>query len=98
MEATHWVAVRPHDLVWREWGEYGAVYDVLSGSTHVLHALALELLALVSVSRLNMEQLLAEFADAMPPQLDAGEVVRQVGQQLQLLQELGLVTAELGQP
>lgn len=94
MLASRWTAIRPHDLVVREWDEYGAVYDLLSGSTHVLNVLGLEILNLLSGRAAGIRELAQEFADAMPIDLDHEAFARQIEQQLQLLQELQLVQPE----
>ncbi len=90
MAAARWAAVRPHDLVWREWDAHGAVYDIASGGTHVINVLALEILTLLSQRDLDIDELTRELADAMPPELTPADAARQFQQQLNLLEELGL--------
>lgn len=91
MPALSWVAVRPEDLVWREWDEYGAIYDVAEGSTHVLSVFALEILALASKRPISLTDLVAEFAEALPPELSGEGMSWHLQQQLQILRELGLI-------
>ncbi|MFN3303613.1 MAG: HPr-rel-A system PqqD family peptide chaperone [Roseateles sp.] len=93
-----WTAVRPHELVWREWDGHAAIYDLGSGDTHVINALALEILTLLLPRAWSVQALVHELSDAMPEGLDQDEMARQIEQQLQLLAELGLVRAAQAQP
>jgi PqqD family protein of HPr-rel-A system len=91
MESSLWTAVRPQHLACREWGEFGAVYDTVNGSTHVLNALALEILLMLSSRAASAEALAREMAADMPPELGGDEITRRIVQQLELMRELGLV-------
>ncbi len=90
MVSDHWVVNNPEGLLWRDWGEFGVVYDETSGSTHLLDALALEMLSLLVQRPLSEADLQAELRDAMPPELGAPEVIGLISAQLQRLQVLGL--------
>lgn len=98
MRAAEWVAARPQDLVWREWNEHAAVYDLASGATHVIHVLALEILTLLMQRPLSVDALAEDLADAMPAELDREGARAQIEQQLQLLNELGLIRSAYGPP
>jgi PqqD family protein of HPr-rel-A system len=90
MPSPDWILTRPQHLLWRDWGDHGAVYDAASGDTHLLSALAIELLSLLRAAPRSEAELVSDLAPDMP---DAGHdgVQTLIREQLLGLQALGLV-------
>ncbi|HEY0956999.1 MAG TPA: HPr-rel-A system PqqD family peptide chaperone [Roseateles sp.] len=87
-----WMVGRPADISWRDWDDsLSAVYDDGSGDTHVLDALAVELLELLLRQSLSIRQLIEILADALPDDMDADVAHTFLERQLQSLRDLGLV-------
>lgn len=91
MTQTRWIVARPSDLVWRDWGELGAVYDDGSGSTHLIDALSVELLSLLAAQARSVPQLVELLADALPENMGPDIAAAFFERQLQSLRDLALV-------
>ncbi|MDY0747261.1 HPr-rel-A system PqqD family peptide chaperone [Paucibacter sp. R3-3] len=79
-------------MAWRDWDDgLSAVYDDASGDTHVLDALAMELLELLMRQALSIPELAVELADAVPDDMDQATVHSFLERQLQSLLGLGLI-------
>jgi len=91
MREALWAISRPDDICWRDWDGLGAVYNDCSGDTHVVDALAIELLELLIGSPLSIAGLVVQLADATPELMDAVTTVAFFERQLRSLQALGLV-------
>jgi len=92
MQEPLWTVHRPGDICWRDWDGLGAVYDDGSGDTHLVDALAIEFLELLSRQPLSVAQLLEQLADAIPVEMDADTATALFDRQLRGLRDLGLVT------
>lgn len=97
MQEPLWTVHRPADICWRDWDGLGAVYNDGSGDTHLVDALAIELLELLSRQPLSVTQLLTQLADAIPEQMDIETAYAFLDRQLRSLRDLGLVD-HLGTP
>ncbi len=91
MQETLWTLHRSADISWRDWEGLGAVYNDDSGDTHLVDALAIEFLELLSQRPLSVAQLLSQLADAIPDEMDVATATALFDRQLKSLQELGLV-------
>ena len=91
MQEPLWTVHRAGDVCWRDWDGLGAVYDDGSGDTHLVDALAIECLELLSQQPLSATQLLEQLADAIPEQMDAETASALFNRQLRSLRDLGLV-------
>lgn len=96
MHQDIWAASRPAELTWRDWEEFGVVYDGASGSTHLLSALGIEILALLIAAPRREADVVSDLLGAMPDALDAEEARLQIVNQLGWLQGLGLIS--MGSP
>lgn len=82
-----WYACLEHRFRFKEWGEEGTVvYDIASGDTHVLDALAMELLRMLTQEADRGPQSLRDELCA----IYGGEVPPSVQRSLARLEELGL--------
>lgn len=90
MAAPAWALTRPQDLLLRDWDDCGAVYDAASGDTHLVNALAIELLVLLRQKPCSEAELVGSLIDDMPDDT-ATAAAEQIAVQLQWLQRLGLV-------
>jgi PqqD family protein of HPr-rel-A system len=90
MLAPVWALSRPHQLLWRDWGDSGAAYDAGSGDTHLISALAIELLELLSTAPRTEAALGLELVDALGD-AESEAVASLIGEQLTSLHGLGLV-------
>lgn len=91
IQEAHWRIARPADISWRDWDGLGAVYDDGSGDTHLMDALAIELLELLRDRALSMGQILELLADAIPELMDAETAAALFDRHLQSLAALSLV-------
>jgi len=85
-----WALSRPEDLLMRDWDDCGAVYDAASGDTHLVNALAIELLVLLRQKPSSEAELVRSLIDDMPDDT-ATAAAEQIASQLLWLQRLGLV-------
>jgi PqqD family protein of HPr-rel-A system len=90
MHSLVWTLSRPQDLLLRDWDDCGAVYDAASGDTHLLSALAIELLVLLRQKPCSEADLVGSLIDDMPDET-AVTASEQIAMQLLWLQRLGLV-------
>lgn len=91
LQEARWKIARPADVSWRDWDGLGAVYDDGSGDTHLMDALAIELLELLGDRTLSIGQLLDLLADAIPELMDAETAAALFDRHLQSLAALSLV-------
>jgi len=91
LQEARWKIARPADVSWRDWDGLGAVYDDGSGDTHLMDALAIELLELLGDRILSVGQLLDLLADAIPELMDAETAAALFDRHLQSLAALSLV-------
>jgi PqqD family protein of HPr-rel-A system len=91
MQEILWALHRSADISWRDWEGLGAVYNDDSGDTHLVDALAIELLELLKQQRRSVPQLVDQLADALPDEMDAATAAAFFERQLRSLQQLGLV-------
>ena len=91
MQESLWIVQRSADISWRDWDGLGAVYDDGSGDTHLVDALAIEFLELLSHQPLSVAQLLEQLADAIPEAMDVETASALFDRQLRSLKDLGLV-------
>lgn len=91
IQEARWKITRPADVSWRDWDGLGAVYDDGSGDTHLMDALAIELLELLGNRVLSIGQLLDLLADATPELMDAETAAALFDRHLQSLAALNLV-------
>ncbi len=82
---------RPADIVWRDWDGLGAVYDDGSGDTHLVDALAIEFLELLSRQSLSVGQIVEKLTDAIPDLMDTPTAFALFERQLRSLRDIGLV-------
>ena len=87
--ATGWRIFEEGALHWEKWGEQYALYDALSGETHLLPEFSASLLQLLSTSPRTLAEVAGELC------LDSEEICDQaflehVSQLLAQLQEAGL--------
>lgn len=87
----HWRLIRADALHVREWDDAGVIYDAVSGSTHLIDALGLELLDLLRQRPWTLAELAAELQDALPADPDAGETQVRLNAKLEQLARLDLV-------
>jgi PqqD family protein of HPr-rel-A system len=89
-----WSCAVPDRLLVRSWsGEEGVVYDTLSGDTHLLEPLALELLRqLVTGVPRSARALLDELADLIEDTAPASALAA-IEQSLESMRRAGLVVA-----
>ena len=92
MQQDIWAASRPAELTWRDWDGFGVVYDGASGSTHLMSALGIEILALLVAAPRREGEVVSELLGAMPDDLAADEASLLITQQLRWLQGLGLLS------
>lgn len=97
MASQAWALSRPQDLLLRDWDDCGAVYDAASGDTHLVNALAIELLVLLHQKPCSEAELVGSLIDDMPDDTAMG-AAEQIAVQLQWLQRLGLVHPVNTQP
>lgn len=90
---ARWQLIRAEALRVREWDDAGVIYDAVSGNTHLIDALGLELLDLLRQQPWGLDELAAELRDSLPDDLDADAVPRLLSAKLEQLSRLGLVTA-----
>lgn len=93
-----WKLCRPEALHTREWDDGGVIYDAVSGNTHVIDLLGLELLELLRQHPWQLEALVRELADAQPDELDATRFTQQLQAKLTQLSRLGLAVAPTTPP
>jgi len=91
MQEPLWVLHQSADICWRDWDGLGAVYNDDSGDTHLVDALSIEFLELLSQRTFSVPQLITQLADAIPDEMDATTATAFFDRQLRSLQELGLV-------
>lgn len=93
MVGREWSVARPGDLLARDWGELGAIYDAGSGRTHLLNALAIELIDMLTGAPRTEEDLLAHVQALLPDELPAEEARAMLTAQLHALEQLDLLQA-----
>ena len=93
-----WQLCRPEALHIREWDDGGVIYDAISGSTHVIDLLGLELLELLRQHPWQLEALTLELADARADELTAIGFTQQLRAKLTQLSRLDLVIAPTAPP
>lgn len=86
-----WQLLRPAALRVREWDDAGVIYDAASGNTHLLDALALELVDLLRLHSWDLDSLVTELSDALP--CEAAEARPLLSAKLDQLVRLGLAAA-----
>lgn len=86
-----WQLIRAEALRVREWDDAGVVYDAVSGNTHLIDALGLELVDLLRQQPWDLDELVAELRDTLPEDLDADAVPRLLSAKLEQLARLDLV-------
>lgn len=91
--AGSWQLCRPEALHIREWDDGGVIYDAVSGSTHVIDLLGLELLELLRQHAWPLEALALELADAKPDETDTAGFTQQLQAKLTQLSRLDLAVA-----
>lgn len=91
MTETQWFVSRPLDLQWRDWDGLGAVYDDGTGDTHLIDALAVELLSLLAQQPRSVRQLVDDLADALPDDMGHEIAAAFFERQLLALQNLALI-------
>ena len=91
MQEPLWIVHRSADICWRDWDGLGAVYDDGSGDTHLVDALSIEFLELLSRQPLSVAQLVEQLADAIPELMDTETAFALFDRQLRSLRDLGLV-------
>lgn len=90
MPSPVWALSRPHDLLLRDWDDCGAAYDAASGDTHLLSALAIELLVLLRERPCSEAELVGSLMEDMPDDTAAAAAER-IAVQMRWLERLGLV-------
>ena len=88
---TRWQLIRADALRVREWDDAGVIYDAVSGNTHLIDALGLELLDLLRQRPWELGELVAELRDTLPEDLDAQAVPKLLSAKLEQLARLDLV-------
>ena len=87
---ARWQLIRADALRVREWDDAGVIYDAISGNTHLIDALGLELMDLLRQRAWSVEELVAELHDSLPDDRDASALL---SAKLEQLARLDLVTA-----
>lgn len=81
---------RAADLRWRSWDQQWAVYNIASGNTHLLTAIAAEILRVLEhkpATAVDLSQKLAASASLRPDE----ELIDQVRKLLANLDDMGLI-------
>jgi PqqD family protein of HPr-rel-A system len=91
MDQFQWTLSRPADIGWRDWDGLGAVYDDGSGDTHLVDALAVEILELLARDALSIVQLVEQLADAIPDLMDRDTAAAMLERHLWSLKDFGLL-------
>lgn len=86
---TGWKIFEEGALHWEQWGEQYALYDALSGETHLLPAFSARLLQLLSVNPRSVDELAAELCADSDETCDQA-FLEHVSQLLEQLQVAGL--------
>ncbi|MFG6467369.1 HPr-rel-A system PqqD family peptide chaperone [Roseateles sp. BYS87W] len=89
--ATRWQLNRPHDMHVREWEDGGVIYDAISGNTHLLDPLALELLDLLRQRPWSVPELVTDLQHSLPDDVAVGEMPSLLTAKLEQLTRLELV-------
>ncbi len=87
---ARWQLIRADALRVREWDDAGVIYDAISGNTHLIDALGLELMDLLRQRAWSVEELVADLRDSLPDDRDASALL---SAKLEQLARLDLVTA-----
>lgn len=90
---TRWHLIRADALRVREWDDAGVIYDAVSGNTHLIDALGLELLDLLRQRAWSLDELLAELHESLPEDLPAENAPRLLNAKLEQLARLDLAVA-----
>jgi PqqD family protein of HPr-rel-A system len=90
---ARWQLIRADALRVREWDDAGVIYDAVSGNTHLIDALGLELLDLLRQRSWELDELVTELRDALPEDLDVQAAPRLLTAKLEQLVRLDLVAA-----
>lgn len=91
MREPLWSVHRPADLAWRDWDGLGAVYDDGSGDTHLVDALVIEFLELLTQRPRSVRQLVELLGDALPESMDQATAFAFFERQLRSMRDMGLV-------
>lgn len=86
-----WQLIRADALRVREWDDAGVIYDAISGNTHLVDALGLELLDLLRQQPWSLQELLSELRDALPDDLEHDAAARLLSAKMEQLARLDLV-------
>ena len=84
-----WKILEEGALHWEQWGEQYALYDALSGETHLLPAFSARLLQLLSVTPTAVDELAKTLCEQSGETCDQ-EFLKHVSQLLVQLQVAGL--------
>ena len=87
---ARWQLIRADALRVREWDDAGVIYDAISGNTHLIDALGLELVDLLRQRAWSVAELVTELGEALPDDRDANALL---SAKLEQLARLDLVTA-----
>lgn len=85
-----WRRAPGRDLLWRRWDGNSAVFDATTGDTHVLDALASEILGRVGPASVTAEELSGRLGSDLDLPTDS-TLVETVRQTLERFAALGLV-------
>jgi len=88
---AYWQLIRADALRVREWDDAGVIYDAVSGNTHLIDALGLELLDLLRQRPWTLDELATELHDTLPEDLDGEAAQRRLRLKLEQLARLDLV-------
>lgn len=91
MQEPLWRLGRPADISWRDWDGLGAVHDDGSGNTHLVDALSIELLELLTQQPMSVRQLVNVLGDALPESMDEPTALAFFERQLESMQDLRLL-------
>lgn len=91
MQEPLWRIGRPADIGWRDWDGLGAVYDDGTGDTHLVDALAIEMLELLARQPLSVARMADQLADAFPASMDRDTACALLDRHLHSLMDFGLL-------
>ncbi|MEH6433581.1 HPr-rel-A system PqqD family peptide chaperone [Massilia sp. DD77] len=87
----NWRVVPGQKLAWREWDDEAVVFNDLSGATHMLSLVAVEVLDLLRAAPRGAADLAALLTDPASPDPDADHVREEVDALLRSLAHLYLI-------
>jgi len=89
---VRWQLLRADAVHVREWDDSGVIYDAISGSTHLIDVLGLELLDLLRQRSWSVAELVEELSHTMPDDFDPAVLPQTLTAKLEQLARLDLAT------